>query len=132
MFCYAKCKQDQPDFQMNCSTSTLAEAHVVLVCVNASDTERTVTLLKTLLPGPTKDSHPIGVFSLQHGCSNYDKIETGLQRNTNLCLIDGSVGFHVVRGRADGALKPLMPGQLVLERLNKEKADKGIKFVNLL
>jgi ketopantoate reductase len=126
-------QQEQPDFQTNCGIATLKDCHVILVCVIATDTERTVALLKTTLPAHTKaEGPPIGIFSFQHGCSNFDKIEAGLKGSANLLLVDGAVGFHVVRGRVDGVIRPLVPGQLVLERLSKEKSDHGVNFVNLL
>ena len=118
---------------MNCSVATLADCHVIILCVNPTDTERAVSLLKTTLPTPSKaHDQPIGIFTFQHGSSNFEKIETVLKGRSNLLLIDGAVGFHVVRGRADGVIRPLVPGQLVLERLSKEKSVHGVNFVNLL
>lgn len=118
---------------MNCDIATLEDCHVIILCVNSTDTERAVSLLKATLPMPSKvQDQPIGIFTFQYGSSNFDKLDTVLKGRSNLLLIDGAVGFHVVRGHADGVLRPLVPGQLVLERLSKEKSVHGVKFVNLL
>jgi len=62
---------ESEDFCLRASTDTLAECHVIIVCVSPQDTTRTGELLANL---PKKGDSPIGVFTLQHGSKNFDKL----------------------------------------------------------
>ena len=62
-----------------------------------------------------------------------DLLRGRLGTKSHLIVFDGAVGFHVVKGRGDdGTLRSLSSGQIVLERLNKEKAEHGSQYINLL
>jgi hypothetical protein len=128
------------EFQMNCTVDILKDCHILLVCVNPNDSERTAKILSSL---PKKDPL-VGIFSLQYGCKNFDYITARLVVCVHVCvcifvrlsvhvpvikinvnqikththsvsatdhaLFDGAVGFHVVQGVSDNVLRPLTDG----------------------
>ena len=49
-----------------------------------------------------------------------------------LILLGGAVGISVARNPADGHLRCLGAGALVVERLSKQQSKRGVKFVSLL
>ena len=62
---------ESEDFLLNAPCDCLKECHVVIVCVSPPDSTRTGEMLARLIP---KKDVPIGIFSLQHGCKNFDKL----------------------------------------------------------
>ena len=126
--------EDGEHFKRNCEFASLADCHVIIVCVDALDTERCGKALCKLLPKKKMSDDttpPVGIFTLQHGCKNHEKLSSALNGSEHM-LLDGAIGFHVAKSPIDGVLRPFMPGSLVLERLSKEKAEFGSPFVNLL
>ena len=121
------------DFVVDSELEILKGCHLILICVSSEDTSATAQWLSKHLPKTVKEStDPKCIISLQHGCRNFEVLcSSDLSKGNNI-LLDGSVGFHIVKGADDGVLRPILPGQLVVERLSKEKAEHGEKFVNLL
>mmetsp|Transcript_4240 Transcript_4240/g.5413 ORF Transcript_4240/g.5413 Transcript_4240/m.5413 type:complete len:429 (+) Transcript_4240:46-1332(+) len=119
---------ESEDFQMKADIKDLKDCHVIIVCVNPTDTQQCAEILKKL---PTKKT-PVGIFSFQYGCKNFDTL-SGCLGTVDHLLFDGAVSFHIVKGLSDQVLRPLIKGQnLVLERLTAEKAEFGSNYVNLL
>lgn len=117
------------DFQLNSKTEALETCHLIVVTVFSDDTPRCAELISKL--PPMKDKMRC-IVSLQHGCKNFEKLSSILTEKQCI-LMDGVCALHVSRSAVDGLLLPLVHGgSLVLERLSKEKAEEGEKFLNLL
>ena len=118
---------NERDLFFSADLDAVKECQVVVVCVDPPETEACGKRLAKLLP----DKGRIGVFSLQHGCKNFVELKSSLDSTGNI-LVDGAVGFQVIRSALDDSLRVVAPGKIALARLSKEDADEGLKYVDLL
>jgi ketopantoate reductase len=116
------------DFCLNVDFKDLTDSNIVIVCVASCDTERCSTLLSKMLV--KNEKMPVGVFTFQNGVKNFEKLDS--LKSLGHLVFDSAIGFHVVKRRTDGVLMMAVEGQLVIERLSKEKAEVGAQFINLL
>jgi len=120
------------DFELYAELSSLKDCDMIINVANASDSGQCAHVLKQVLSDRSEREMPIGLFSLQHGARSFETISSNLKGQDHLLLLDSTIGFHVVEGKVDGVLRPLLPGSIIMERLSKEKAEHGLKFDNLI
>ncbi|CAM9192904.1 unnamed protein product [Choristocarpus tenellus] len=99
---------------------------MVIICVDPGDTVLCAKALSLAIKG----GDDFACISLQRGVRNFAGMKSQLHDHS--IVLDGAVGLSIFRSPLDGSLSCLDSGCLVLQRLTKEQAKEGLKFVNLL
>lgn len=103
--------------------------HVIIVCVNSTDTETCVEKLKDVL----QNHQGVVVFGMQRGVRNSGLLKDGMHGLRGVVMLECIVSFAVVKHPKTGAYISTSPrGVMVCERLAKEIEKKAIGPLNLM
>ena len=110
---------------------SVAECHVVIICVNVSDVPSISKRLKKYELANHK--YNITVFGMVRGVKFGDILRDDFSGEKNIALIECSVGFAVIPHPVTGALTPTTPTpSIALERMSNEINRIAEGAVNLM
>lgn len=111
----------------------LGMTHVIILTVNTEDTNMCVEKMKSELDPKRQFKSSCVIFSLQRGVKNSQNVKEYFSGRKDLAVVEGCVGFGVVRHPKTNAYVPLSyRPALVFERLSKEIEKTAVGPCNLI
>lgn len=111
----------------------LGTTHVIILTVNSEDTDMCVEKMKSELDPKRQFKSSCVIFSLQRGVKNSQNVKEYFAGRKDLAVVEGSIGFGVVRHPKTNAYVPLSyQPALVFERLSREIEKTAVGPCNLI